>query len=385
MHVAIVFRLYPNQTQEILFKQTIGCCRFIYNFYLDFKIKEYQRFLKWQKANPKKPKSAFQWKKRPTEAELKKKYPWLRDPDSATVIQSRRDLENAFKRFFNGVSKRPQFHKKGGKESFRCTQTIYVDPPNQSIRIGKNGWIKARGSFHKIIGKIKNITVRLLAGRWYASVLQEIPSEQYYAPLNHKYDSVGIDLGVTHPLTLVSGSSHKHVGHVTQDSLKKKELKRKRYQRQLARKQKGSKNRAKAKLKVARAFQKERNIRKDFVEKTSHLLTSMFRVLVFEDLSLKNMTKKGTGKHGLNRELLRMGLSYIVGRCRVKASQRGGEVVLVNSRHTSQICSACGNKDRDSRKNQARYECARCGFILNADINAARNILQRGLNQTQMH
>jgi len=372
-----LFRLYPNQSQERLFRRTLGCCRFIYNFYLDFKLKEHKRYLDWIKSEV----APFSWKTRPTESELKRSYTWLSNPDSTALQQSRIDLETAFQRFFNGHSHRPRFHRKGRKESFRCVLRVEVDRHASSLRIGKNGWIKARGSFHKVAGKIKSITVRLIAGKWYASVLQEIESQLYYTPAAHKYEIVGVDVGITHPLTLAANSSYKHVGHVTQASLKRKELKRKRYQRQLARKQKGSNNQKNARLKVSRAYHNERNTRKDFVEKTSHLLTSLFRIVVFEDLSIRGMSKKGKRKQGLNRELLRMGFSSLVQRCQTKALQRGGQVILVNPRHTSQICSDCGHKDKSSRKSQAIFQCVSCGFQLNADLNAARNILQRGMLQ----
>jgi putative transposase len=89
------------------------------------------------------------------------------------------------------------------------------------------------------------------------------------------------------------------------------------------------------------------------------------------------MTKAGRGKHGLNREMLRMGLSGLVTRTQQKAERKGGQVLFVNPAYTSQTCSTCGSINKESRKSQARYQCVDCGFRFNADKNAALNILAK--------
>jgi putative transposase len=200
----------------------------------------------------------------------------------------------------------------------------------------------------------------------------------------------GIDLGVVRPVTVAYENGSAVAGRKASRVLKEKELKRRRYQRQLARKKSGSNNREKARRRVARAYQRERNYRKDWVEKTSTKLATTFRVIIFEDLKLNNMTRSAKGtvdkpgknvaaKSGLNRELLRLGIAQLVLRTTQKAERLGGVVIKVDPKFTSQTCSECGVIDKFSRKSQAVFHCNHCGCKLNADKNAARNILARGL------
>jgi putative transposase len=180
------------------------------------------------------------------------------------------------------------------------------------------------------------------------------------------------------------------------EALAKKERKRKHDQRSLSKKKKGSKNwiRAKAKVakvaKVAKDYYKEKQFRKDYLEKASTKIAKGFALVAVEDLKLKNMTKSAKGtvekpgthvaaKSGLNREMLRLGLGYFLLRLEQKCTKFGGQFVRVNPKYTSQTCCECGYKHKLNRKNQSDFVCLECGFELNADINAAYNILDRAL------
>lgn len=381
------FRLYPNQAQEILFNKNIGCCRFVWNHYLALREENFKRKTKGKKPKP-----------IPTLSQLKKtEFPWLAEVDSTSIVQSTRELDLAYQHFFKKIHGKPRFKKKSTTGSFACFMRNEVDTVTHTLKIGKYASIKARGGWDRIPDtyKIQRITVTKEANRWFASILFKIPQQPQ---LQHefKHKSCGVDLGIAIPATIAFGNNEggKLGTRYTKDLLKK-EVKRKRYQRQLTRKQKGSKNRHKARQKVAVAYWRERNVRKNWVEKTSHYLASTYETVVFEDLSLSNMTRQvrktddGSprigvkAKSGLNRELTRLGLGMLVARTTQKSAKHGGQVILVNPRHTSQICSDCGHKDKSSRKSQARFQCVSCGFIINADLNAARNILSRG--QASIH
>lgn len=386
--LGLVVRAYPTKEQEVLFRKTIGCCRFVYNHLLDFRNKEYQRYLKWQKRNPNTPKSKFKWKPLPTEKQLKEEFEWLSETNAQALQQSVADLRTAYDRFFKGHSDKPRFHKKGRKESFRVPQNVEIR--EGKLFLQKYRLIKIRGDLSQIKGKIKSATVRLEAGKWYVSILYAPESQDYYQPVDHKVEAVGIDLGVVQPLTITDGEHFWIRGQDTRKHLTKLELRRKRYQRQLARKQKGSNNRNRAKNKVARVFQKERNYRNNFQHQVSHHLTNLAETIIFEDLKLSAMTRSAKGtkenpginvraKSGLNREMLRIGLGDLVSKCQYKAHRRGGQVLFVDPKFTSQTCSDCGTVDKKSRESQSRYSCVHCGFTLNADRNAALNILARGL------
>lgn len=385
-HLANKVRLYPTKEQEILFRKTIGCCRWIYNYHLNFKLTEQARYREHLESG--KPHVAFVWNQPPTEKSLKETNPWLREVSAQALQQARRDIEKAFKNYHKHGFGRPTFHKRGIKNSFRTQQNTATN--HRSVRIGKNGWIKCRGLRDDLQGRIKNITVSLEAGKWYASILYEIPNEVYYRQTEFKHAAVGIDLGVVKPVSITDGEHHWVAGSNHKALLEKKEHRRKRYQRRLARAKKGSNNREKAKLKVARAFQKERNLRKDFVEQTSCRLARSCEVIVFEDLRISNMTRSAKGtqenpgrnvrqKAGLNREMLRLGLASLVTRTQQKADRYGSTVISVDPRNTSRTCSDCGTVDKRSRESQSRYSCVHCGFTLNADKNAARNIRARGV------
>ena len=381
-------RLYPTSEQKGLFTKTTGCCRWLYNHLIEFKNQEYRRFVKERDSNTDFDPKAFKWKPLPTEKELKAEYLWLKEVNAQALVASRCDLQDAFNRFFKGQTKWPVFHKRGQKESFRVTQSSRLE--NQSLYLVKYGHVSIRGDLSQLRGRVKSVTVKRVAGKWYASILQEVEASDYYQPTKHKHEAVGIDLGVVNPLTLTNGTSFKVAGRETRQHLKMLEVRRKRYQRQLARKTKGSNNRNKARLRVARAYQREAYYRKNFQHQVSHRLTASAQTLVFEDLKISNMTKSAKGtvenpgtnvraKSGLNRELLRLGLTGLVKKCQYKAHRRGGTVVFVDPRHTSQTCSDCGTIDKLSRKSQARFLCVHCGFKLNADQNASLNILARGL------
>lgn len=368
LHLASKVRLYPTPEQEVLLRKTIGCCRFIYNGYLAQRLKEYDRYK--TEGCPKN----FRWKKVKTESQLKETYEWLKEVDATALQQSRIDLHRAFTNYHKHGFGRPKFHKKGHKESFRVQMGNKIE--TNEIKIGKCGWLKFRGQV-RFKGRIKNVTVSLDAGKWYASILTVVDEDQYYQPVQHEHSVCGIDLGVVKPLTITDGKRFAVWGLRTKERLEQLEHRRKRYQRQISRKVKGSNNRFKYRKRLQRAFQRERNVRKEFVEQTSHRLTSEFETILFEDLNVKGMTKKGKHKRGLNREMLRLGLGTLIARCQQKANQRGSFVKLVDPRYTSQTCSDCGTIDKRSRESQSRFRCVSCGFTLNADKNAALNILAK--------
>lgn len=386
--LGLVVRAYPTKEQDILFRKTVGCGRFVYNHLLDFRNKEYQRYLKWQKRNSNTPKSKFKWKPLPTEKQLKEKFEWLSEPNSQTLQQSRMDLNVAFDRFFKGHSDKPSFHKKGQKESFRIPQNVEIR--EGKLFLSKYGLIRIRGDLSQIRGKIKSATVKLEAGKWYVSILYAPLSKDYYQPVDHRVEAISIDLGVVQPLTITDGEHFWIRGQETREHLTKLETRRKRYQRQFNRKQRRSNNQHKTRTRIAKAFQKERNYRNNFQHQVSHRLTNLAETIIFEDLRIRSMTRSARGtqdnpgknvrqKSGLNREMLRIGLSGLVSKCQYKAHRRGGQVLFVDPKFTSQTCSDCGTVDKRSRESQSRYSCVHCGFTLNADRNAALNILARGL------
>ena len=376
MYRTVKVKLYPNAEQELLFEKNVGCVRFVYNTYLAKRIEYYEltgRGVSYAQMCTQLPK-------------LKERFDWLCEVDSTSLQQALKNLDTAYQRFFKLGCGFPKFKCKGERESFRCTMSLQYKEGR--LKIGKHGLIKVRGSLDRLGAKINNITVTKEAGCWYAACLTEVADIEHI----HQFKCCGIDVGVKQPLTVVyeteSGIKDRVLGKVFSKRLRRQEHRRKHYQQVLARKQKGSANRNKAKLKVAKAYAKERNIRNAWIEKTSYQLAKRFEVIVFEDLKLSNMTRSAKGdaekhgknvkaKSGLNRELLRLGLGRLMTRTQQKASERQGRVVYVNPRFTSQTCPQCGCVDKKSRISQAEFVCTGCGHTDNADRNAALNILNK--------
>lgn len=381
MFTALHVRLYPTAEQKTLIDKTFGCCRLVYNTMLA------RRKEAWSTNKEAISKNAFMAALPAT----KKKFPWLAEVDSTALQQAINDMDTAYTKFYKGSAEFPRFHSKHGRQSFRVTMGIKIE--EDRVKPGKLGLIKCKNLADRYNGeKIKNVTIsRDIDGRYYASIL--IEKDTIMRDHCHEFKACGIDVGVAKPLTIGwednSGKlKARHTGIAFTHRLAVKEERRKRYQRQLARKQKGSAGFKRAKRKVARAFAEERHYREDWHKKTAHYLCSTFTEIHFEDLNIKGMTKavqpnadgirKGhAAKAGLNRELLRMGFSALMTRVHQKAEQYGTKVVFVDRKHTSQCCSDCGHIEKANRKTQSRFECVACGFRANADKNASWNILRR--------
>ena len=395
LYLPIKFRLYPTEDQEILFNKTVGCCRLIFNQALGHTIKEYKK----QKES-----NSFKGKKLNVNdlitrlPSIKAKHEWLKEVDSTSIQQSLLDFKQAFKNFFqiNKKGKKsgfPKFKSKHkSRQSFRCMMTNEIDAETHSIKIGKNGWISARGSFELYVDqKIQNITVyKDSDSKWYASVL--VKQSQLVEDHKFKASACGIDLGVAKPITIVNADNEKHrfIGQSFSKDLAVKEKRLKRYQRSFNRCKKGSKNQQKAKIKMGKAHYRVKQFRKDWTEKQSTKIASSYALVAVEDLRLKNMTKSAKGtldnpgknvsqKRGMNKSLIRLGLGTLLLRIEQKCLKFGSMFIRVNPRYTSQICSSCGHKDQNSRESQSRFKCTSCEYEINADVNAAFNILDKAL------
>lgn len=386
--IALKIRLYPNDHQERLMIKTFGCCRLIFNTALA------KRISTWNEKSEQLFASDFIMKL----PEMKDKFVWLKEVDSQALQQILRDLDVSYRNFFKRGHGFPAFKRRSGRQSYRSTQNNRFEGEHR-IKIGKTGIIRCSGVNGRYKGeKIKNITVsREPDGKYYASVLIERDT----TILNHCHEflACGIDVGVAKPLTIGWENNKgnlvaKHTGLVFTNRLAIKEDRRKRYQRQFARKQKGSAGFKRAKLKVAKAYAAERQYREDWHKKTAHYLCTTFTEIHFEKLKLSNMTRaaqpnaegirKGrAAKAGLNRELLRMGFNTLTARVHQKAEQYGTKVVFVDPKHTSQQCSACGHIEKANRKTQSKFKCVSCGFTANADQNASWNILRRPSQHVQ--
>ena len=374
MKRAVQVRLYPNKRQQELLQKHFGACRYVYNRSLALKKYAYQKF----GVNI----SAHRLIKRlPT---LKERHKWLKEIDSQALQQSIRHLDEAFKHFFRRVkngetSGFPKCKsKKHSKQSFQYPQRVKIE--GKKLYLPKIGWIKTKGLRDDLVGTIKTVTISYEAYQYYASILLEIEAE----PAKIKRTPIGIDMGVVYAVTDSSGNHHTIEDYSPR--FQKEIGKVERYQKVLSRKKKGSKRYQKAKIKLARQHKRVSNIRYNFLHQISHIYGE--NQAIVEDLNIKAMTKSAKGmmenpgtnvkaKSALNRKILQNGWSLFFVLLEYKTNYN---LIKVDPKYTSQTCSRCGYVDKANRISQSRFVCRSCGFTINADVNAAKNILARGIH-----
>ena len=370
-----VFRMYPTKEQEQLINKTIGCCRFIYNHFLDDKIKEYKKTGK--------SKSAYdQIKLIPS---LSKEYPWLKEVDSCALRTSIFNLEDAYKRFFNG-SGYPRFKAKGVHESYKTNNmkssykgnrynSIKLDLKNKKITLPKLKEVKIRGYRNKevVSGEVKNAVIKKEAGKYYVSVLIE---EELIRPSFVPTSIIGLDLGIKN--LIVTSFNEKIENNIKINTKRMVGL-----QRGISRCKPGSKNRYKMKLKIQRLYQKIRNARKHMIHDITNKLIKENDIIVTENLDVRNMQKNHYVAKGLNENPI----SEIIRVLKYKANWNNKKLIQIDRYYpSSQICSVCNYQNKKVKDLSIRkWECPVCHTKHNRDYNAAVNIMFKGLEKYMLY
>ena len=364
-----VFRLYPDKNQEQLINKNIGCARFIYNYFLADKIKEYKETGK--------SKSAYdQMKLIPL---LSKEKEWLKEVDSQSLRSSLLDLDNAYKNFFNG-SGYPRFKAKGVHERYKTNNikssykgkeynSIKLDLKNRTITLPKLKEVKIRGYRNKKVvpGNIKSAVIKKEAGKYYVSVLIEEP---LIRPAFTPTSIIGIDLGIK---DLIVTSYNEKI----ENTIKLNNKRLIGLQRGLSRCKVGSKNRYKMRLKIQRMYQKIRNARKHMIHDITNKLIKENDIIVAENLDVKGMQKNHYVAKGLNENPI----SELIRVLKYKANLNNKKLIQIDRYYpSSQICSVCNYQNKEVKDLSIRkWECPVCHTIHERDYNASVNIMFEGL------
>ena len=369
MYKAYKFRLYPTKEQEIMINKTIGCTRFIYNYFLsECKKNGYKKV--YEMCNEIK--------------ELVKEYPWLSEVDSCSLRCACFNLEDAYKRYFNKVGGYPKFKSKNNRGSYRtnCIRSTYkgrnysnieINKKENTIKLSKIGIVEIRGYRNKdsIEGKIINATItKEVTNKYYVSVVVE--EEEIRKEKGIPTNIVGIDLGVKDLIITSNGEKYNNP-----KELMKKEKRLKRLQRKLARQIKESNNYRKTRIKIANIYSKIKNSRKHNLITIVNKIVKENDIIVSENLFVQKMHNT----HNLTKYIRDASFNKIINLLKWKCSLRGKYYYQVDKYYpSSKICSHCGEKTNKTEDLSIRsWECDRCHHINDRDINASINIMDEGI------
>ena len=370
---AFKYELMPTGEQQRNMRRFAGSCRFVFNKALALQKEHHEaggKFIGYVAMA----KHLTAWR---NSAETV----WLKDAPVHPLQHALKDLEKAYKNFFEKRADFPRFKRKGQSDSFRYPdpKQIKLDQANARIFLPKLGWLRYRNS-RKALGELRNVTVSLSGGKWFISIQTRREVE---TPVPHG-GAVGIDMGIARFATLSDGSFIAPL-----HSFKRHEAALRKAQRAMSRKAKFSNNWKKEKARVQRIHSRIGNARRDFLHKATTTISKNHAMVCIEDLQVRNMSKSAAGttetpgknvraKSGLNKSILDQGWFEFRRQLDYKLAWNGGWLIAVPPQNTSRTCPCCGHVSAANRQSQARFECVECGFEENADVVGAINVLRAG-------
>ena len=352
---AYKYRIYPNASQKEYFARVFGCVRFFYNRSLSDINEIYKKTGNFKNITP---------------ASYKKEFEFLKEIDSLALCNAQLSRNAAFKAFFRKQNAFPRYKSKKNEQRYTTNNqgSVRFSDNNRYISIPKCSRIRIK-KHRDFKGEIKSITVsKTTDDKYYISLLVE----ESIKDVKTLGNSIGLDLGLKDFIVDSNGKKYKNHKYLT-----KSQNKLAKEQRKLSHMVKGSNNRNKQRIKVARLHKKINNERNDYLHKLSRRIIDENQIICIEDLKVKNMVKN----HKLARSINDASWSRFISMLIYKANWYGRVIIKVPSNYpSSQLCSCCHfqfpkTKDLKVRK----WTCPQCGTVHDRDKNAAKNILSKGI------
>lgn len=364
---AYKYRLNPNKGQRIFFEKSFGCARYVYNWGLNLRNEAYQRDgtrIGWVEIC-----------KMLTILKKQEDTSWLCEVSIQSLQSSIRNMDAAYTKFFREKKGFPKFKSKRGKQSFQFVDQVGIDFINHKVKLPKIGWV----NFYKnreFVGKIGTVTIsKSTTGKYYMSIVVDdgldLPIK---APINHE-TSVGIDVGIKDFAVLSNGQVFENPKH-----LEKAEKRLKVLQRRLAKKQKGSNRREKSRLAVAKAHEKVRNCRIDYIQKVTSKIIRENQTVIIEDLNIEGMMKNGK----LAKYIGSASWYEFFRQLQYKAEWNGVNLIRIGRFEPSSKMCLCGAINKDLKLSQREWDCPNCGRHNDRDLLAAINIKRFGLQEQNL-
>ena len=369
MKRAYKYKLKPTMKQQQMLLQHFGCARFIYNWGLDLKIKVYK--------NDKTSLSYVDLAKQLTLLKKQNEYKWLNDVSINVLQQSLRCLDTAYKNFFRVKKGFPKFKSKhNNKGCCKFINNVHFDFEEWKVKILKVGWVKLckNKEFDLSQCKLDTLTVsKDKCGTYWATIVVDDGKSSPPKTKVEKATSVGIDLGIKDFAILSNGTKFANPKYY-----EKRQRKLRRLQQRLSKKTKGSKNRYRAKLRLATCSRHIANCRSDYLQKLSTYLVRTYNTICVEDLNVEDMLKN----HNLAKSISSASWGEFRQMLTYKCEWYGKNLLIIDRfEPSSKTCNNCGYVYKELTLSERAWKCPVCGEALDRDVNAAKNIRDMALRK----
>lgn len=364
---AYKYRLKPNKDQKTFFEKSFGCVRYVYNWSLNLRNEAYQTKgvkLGWVELC-----------KQMTVLKKKKETSWLNEVSNQSLQCAIRNMDVAFTKFFREKKGYPKFKSKKSKQTCQFVQKVCIDFDSCKIKIPKIGWVK----FYKnrgFTGKIGTVTIsKTTTNKYYVSIIVE---DGLDLPIKHPIEnntSVGVDVGIKNFAVLSNGQVFENPRY-----LEKAESRLKVLQRRYSKKQKGSKRQEKARLAIAKAHEKIKNCRMDYIHKVTSKIIRENQTIIIEDLNIEGMMKN----HNLAKHIVSVSWNEFFRQLKYKSEWNGVNLIRIGRFEPSSKMCLCGAINKDLKLSQREWYCPNCGRYNDRDLLAATNIKHFGLQKQNL-